>query len=307
MRMKVFVVNFYRILRCACEFIFSSTTVDRIRFKRLSYFRLIEQCFINAKNQHHQDEYRLVLVNLLNDIESLASQGKLSIDNELNDIFVELIRFLNIHSLGQTVLNSYQNYFLDWIRHSQNSITMLSLFVSVCQTLKDRNRKILFIEIILYIYIIYDQEHKWSIIFNLFEQSEDVLNIKIDDYLQLCCEYNTFLTLYLYSEYQFTHSKHEDILYDELKYLEKLIDLFTNGKIRIIHGEEERVLLLMIKINQIIMHQLEYGKSMDALLIRLIRKYAHWLITIGTDNKEYNYGGLFAMIGIGKKAQYSLR
>ncbi|CAF3322076.1 unnamed protein product, partial [Rotaria sp. Silwood2] len=104
------------------------------------------------------------LINLLNDIESLALQGKLSSNDELVDIFIELIRFLNINSFGQTILNSYQNYFLDWIRHSQNSIAMLSLFTSICRTLKDRNRKILFIESILYIYFQYDQEHNWSII-----------------------------------------------------------------------------------------------------------------------------------------------
>jgi hypothetical protein len=231
-------------------------------------------------------------------------------NDELEDIFIELIRFLNISSLGQTILNSYQNYFLDWIRQSQNSITMLPLFVSVCRTLKDRHRKILFLEIILYIYFIHDQEHNWSIIFNLFEQNQELINIKIDDYIQLCCESNAFLTLYLFSEYELNFNKqisHEEILNNEFRYLEKLIDLFTNGKLRIIHGEEERVLLLMIKINRIIIHQLEYGRSTDVLLTRLIRNYAHWLLALGTDNKEYAYAGIFAMIGIGKKAQYSLR
>jgi hypothetical protein len=230
--------------------------------------------------------------------------------DELEDIFNELIRFLNISSLGQTILNSYQNYFLDWIRQGQNAITMLPLFVSVCRTLKDHHRKILFVEIILYIYFMHDQQHNWSIIFNLFEQNEELLNIKIDDYIQLCCEYNAFLTLYLFSEYELNHNKqlnHDDILQNEFRYLEKLIDLLTNGKLRIIHGEEERVLLLVIKINRIIIHQLEYGRSNDVLLTRLIRNYAHWLLTLGTDNKEYAYAGIFAIIGIGKKAQYSLR
>ena len=83
--------------------------------------------------------------------------------------------------------------------------------------------------------------------------------------------------------------------------------MLTNGKLKIIHGEEERVLLLMIKINRIIIHQLEYGRSTDVLLTRLIRNYAHWLLALGTDNKEYAYAGIFAIIGIGKKAQYSLR
>jgi hypothetical protein len=300
----------FRILRCACEFNSSSLTTDRVRFKRLCYLRLIEQCLINAKNQHNQDEYRLTLINLLNDIESLTIQGKLIMNDELEDIFIELIRFLNISSLGQTILNSYQNYFLDWIRQSQNSITMLPLFVSVCRTLKDRHRKILFLEIILYIYFTHDHEHNWSIIFKLFEQNQELLNIKTDDYIQLCCEYNALLTLYLFSEYEFNQNKqlnHDDILNNEFRYLEKLIDLFTNGKLRIIHGEEERVLLLMIKINRIIVHQLEYGRSNDILLTRLIKNYAHWLLALGTDNKEYAYAGIFAIIGIGKKAQYSLR
>lgn len=208
-------------------------------------------------------------------------------------------------------MNSYQNYFLDWIRQSQNSVTMLPLFSSICQTLKDRNRKILFIEITLYIYFMYDREHKWSIVFDLFEQKEDFKNIKFDDCIPLCCEYNAFITLYLFSEYELTYNNKQmnnnDILNNELKYLEKLIDLCTNGKLRIIYGEEERVLLIMIKIHQIIIHQLEYGRGTDVLLIRSIRNYANWLLTIGTDNKEYSYGGIFAMIGIGKKAQYSLR
>jgi hypothetical protein len=189
------IILFLRILRCACEFNSSSLLSDQVRFKRLSYLRLIEQCLINAKNQHKEDEYRLTLINLLNDIESLALQGKLSMNDELEDIFIELIRFLNISSLGQTILNSYQNYFLDWIRQSQNSITMLPLFVSVCRTLKDRHRKILFLEIILSIYFIHDQEHNWSVVFNLFEQNQEILNNKTDDYRQLCCEYNAFLTL----------------------------------------------------------------------------------------------------------------
>ncbi|UJR33312.1 hypothetical protein I4U23_020762 [Adineta vaga] len=299
-----------RILRCACEFNGSSLGTERIRLKRLSYLRLIEQCLINAKNQHNQDEYRLILINLLNDIESLTIQGKLSINDELEDIFIELIRFLNISSLGQTILNSYQNYFLDWIRQSQNSITMLSLFVSVCRTLKDRHRKILFLEIILYIYFMHDQTPTWSILFHLFEQNEELINIKSDDYIQLCCEYNAFLTLYLFSEYELTHNKqlnNDEILNNEYNYLEKLIELLTNGKLKIIHGEEERVLLVMIKINRIIIHQLEYGRSTDVLLTRLIRNYAHWLLALGTDNKEYAYAGIFAIIGIGKKAQYSLR
>ena len=269
---------------------------------------------INAKNQHGQDEYRLTLINLLNDIESLAMQGKMCNDNddddELQSTFTELIRFLNISSLGQTILNSYQTYFLDWIRQSQSSITMLPLFVSVCRTLKDRHRKILFVEIILNIYFTHDSQHQWSTIFHLFEQHEDLSHLKTDDYIQLCCEYNTFLTLYLYSEYEFNQHRqinNGDVLESEYRYLEKLIDLFTNGKIRIIHGEEERVLLLMMKINQIIQHQLEYGRSTDFLLTKLIRNYAHWLLALGTDNKEYAYAGLFAIIGIGKKAQYSLR
>lgn len=250
------------------------------------------------------------MINLLNDIESLALQGKLLMNDELIDIFNELIRFLNISSLGQTILNSYQNYFLDWIRNSQNSITMLPLFICTCRIIKDRNRKILFLEIILYIYFMHDQKHDWPIIFNLFKQNEDLVNIKIDDYIPLCCEYNAFLTLYLFSEYELTYNKqmnNTDILYNEFRYLEKLIDLCTNGKLRIIYGEEERVLVIMIKINQIIVHQLEYGRSTDGLLIRLIRNYAQWLLALGTDNKEYAYGGIFAMIGIGKKAQYSLR
>ncbi|CAF0898086.1 unnamed protein product [Adineta steineri] len=300
-----------RILRCSCEFNSSSVATDRVRTKRLAYLRLIEQCLINAKNQHNQDEYRLILINLLNDIESLTIQGKVSLNDELEDIFIELIRFLNISSLGQTILNSYQNYFLDWIRQSQNSITMLPLFVSVCRTLKDRHRKILFIEIILYIYFMHDQKSNWSIVFNFFEQNEQLLNIKTDDYIQLCCEYNAFLSLYLFSEYELNHNKQQlnnnDILNNEFKYVEKLIELLTNGKLRIIHGEEERVLLLMIKINQIIIHQLQYGRSTDVLLTRLIRNYAHWLLALGTDNKEYAYAGIFAIIGIGKKAQYSLR
>jgi hypothetical protein len=156
----------------------------------------------------------------------------------------------------------------------------------------------------------HDQEHNWLIIFNLFEKNHELLNIKIDDYIQLCCESNAFLTLYLFSEYELTFNKqitHDDILNNEFRYLEKLIDLFTNGKLRIIHGEEERVLLLMIKINRIIIHQLEYGRSTDVLLTGLIKKYAHWLLALGTDNKEYAYAGIFAIIGIGKKAQYSLR
>jgi hypothetical protein len=231
-------------------------------------------------------------------------------NDELEDIFIELIRFLNIISFGQTILNSYQNYFLDWIRQSQNSITMLPLFVSICRTLKDRDRKILFLEIILYIYFMHDQEHNWSIVFNLFEQNQELAKIKTDDYIQLCCKHNAFLTLYLFSEYKSTaiqQINHEDILNNEFKYLENLIDLFTKGEIRIIHGEEERVLLLMIKINRIIVHQLEYGRNTDVLLTRLIRNYAHWLLALGTDNKEYAYAGIFAIIGIGKKAQYSLR
>ena len=283
---------------------------DRIRFKRLAYLRLFEQYLINAKNQHNQDEYRLTLVNLLNDIETLALQGKLSMNDELEDIFVELIRFLNISSLGQVILNSYQNYFLDWIRQSQNSITMLPLFVSVCRTLKDRDRKILFLETILYIYFMHDQEHKWSIIFNLFEQNQELSNLKTEDYIKLCCEYNAFLSLYLFSEYKSIADKqisHDEILNQEFRYLENLIDLLTKGELRIIHGEEERVLLLMIKINRIIIHLLEYGRSTDVLLTRLIRNYAHWLLVLGTDNKEYAYAGIFAFIGIGKKAQYSLR
>ena len=237
-------------------------------------------------------------------------QGKVYVPEELEDIFTELIRFLNISSLGQTIVNSYQTYFLDWVRQSQNSITMLPLFVSVCRTLKDRHRKVLFLETILYIYFMFDAEHQWSRIFQLFEQNEDLATMKIDDYTQLCCESNAFLSLYLFSEYELNYSKqwnHDDILNNEFKYLEKFIDLFTNGKIRIIHGEEERVLLLMWKINQIIVHQLEYGRSTDVLLTRLIRNYAQWLLNLGTDNKEYAYAGLFAMIGIGKKAQYSLR
>ncbi|CAF3319068.1 unnamed protein product [Rotaria sp. Silwood1] len=300
----------YRILRCASEFNFSSIATDRVHFKRLCYLRLFEQCLINAKNQHDQDDYRLTLINLLNDIESLALQGKLSMNDELVDIFIELIRFLNINSFGQTILNSYQNYFLDWIHHSQNSITMLSLFICICRTLKDHNKKILFIESILYIYFLHDQEHNWSIILNLFQQNEDLINFKIDDYLQICCEHSAFLTLYLISEYELIYNKqsnNQDILHDEFKYLEKLINLFTNGKLRIKYGEEERVLLIMIKINEIIKHQLNYGKSTDGLLIRLIRNYANWLLALGTDNKDNAYGGIFAMIGIGKKIQYSLR
>jgi hypothetical protein len=156
----------------------------------------------------------------------------------------------------------------------------------------------------------HSQEHDWSVIFNLFEQNEELSNIKIDDYIQLCCESNAFLTLYLFSEYELTINKsvsHEEILNNEFKYLEKLIDLLTNKKLRIVHGEEERVLLLMIKINRIILHQLDFGRSTDVLLTRLIRNYAYWLLALGTDNKEYAYAGIFAMIGIGKKAQYSLR
>ncbi|CAF0819959.1 unnamed protein product [Rotaria sordida] len=299
-----------RILRCASEFNSSSVGTDRIHFKRLCYLRLIEQCLINAKNQHNDDDYRLTLINLLNDIESLALQGKFSMNDELVDIFIELIRFLNINSFGQTILNSYQNYFLDWIRHSQNSITMLPLFISICRTLKDRNRKILFIESILYIYFFYDQEHNWSIIFNLFQQNEDLINFKIDDYIQICCEHSACLALYLISEYELIYNKqlnNDNILSDEFRYLEKLIDLFTNGKLRIKYGEEERILLIMIKINQIIKHQLNYGRSNDILLVRLIRNYANWLLTLGIDNKDNTYGGIFAMIGIGKKIQYSLR
>lgn len=276
----------------------------------MSYFRLIEQCLINAKNQHNQDEYRLTLINLLNDIESLALQGKFSLPDELEEIFIELIRFLNISSFGQVILQSYQNYLLDWIRQSQNSVTMLPLFVSVCRTLKDRDRKILFLEIILYIYFMHDSQHNWSVIFQLFEQNQELSNIKSEDYIQLCCEYNAFLTLYLFSEYKSHLNRqiaHEEILNDEYRYLENLIDLFTKGKLSIIHGEEERVLLLMIKINRIIVHLLTYGRSTDVLLTRLIRNYAHWLLALGTDNKEYAYAGIFAFIGIGKKAQYSLR
>lgn len=278
--------------------------------KRLSYFRLIEQCLINAKNQHNQDEYRLTLINLLNDIESLAVQGKFLLPDELEEIFIEFIRFLNISSFGQVILQSYQNYLLDWIRQSQNSITMLPLFVSVCRTLKDRDRKILFLEIILYIYFMHDPQHNWSVIFQLFEQNQELSNIKTEDYITLCCEYNAFLTLYLFSEYKSHLNRqitHEEILNDEFRYLENLIDLFTKGKLSIIHGEEERVLLLMIKINRIIVHLLTYGRSSDVLLTRLIRNYAHWLLVLGTDNKEYAYAGIFAFIGIGKKAQYSLR
>ena len=283
---------------------------ERIRLKRQAYFRLIEQCLINAKNQHNQDEYRLTLVNLLNDIESLAIQGKLNLPEELEEIFIELIRFLNISSFGQVILTSYQTSLLDWIRQSQNSITMLPLFVSVCRTLKDRDRKILFLEIILYIYFMHDSEHNWSVIFRLFEQNQELSQIKTEDYIKLCCEYNAFLSLYLVSEYKCHLNRqinHEDILNDEFKYLENLIDLFTKGKLSIIHGEEERVLLLMIKINRIIVHQLNYGRSTDVLLTRLIRNYAQWLLALGTDNKEYAYAGIFAFIGIGKKAQYSLR
>ena len=278
--------------------------------KRLSYFRLIEQCLINAKNQHNQDEYRLTLINLLNDIESLTVQGKFLLPDELEEIFIELLRFLNISSFGQVILQSYQNYLLDWIRQSQNSITMLPLFVSVCRSLKDRDRKILFLEIILYIYFMHDPQHNWSVIFQLFEQNQELSNIKTEDYIKLCCEYNAFLTLYLFSEYKSHLNRqitHEEILNDEFRYLENLIDLFTKGKLSIIHGEEERVLLLMIKINRIIVHLLTYGRSSDVLLTRLIRNYAHWLLALGTDNKEYAYAGIFAFIGIGKKAQYSLR
>jgi len=246
----------------------------------------------------------------LNDIESLGIQGKYSSSDELEDIFIELLRFLNISSLGQTILNSYQTYFLDLIRQSQNSLTMLPLFASVCRTLKDRHRKILFSEILFYIYFQYDPKSDWSLIFQYFEQNHDLTNFSIDDYIQLCCEYNAFLTLYLYSEYELTLNKqvqHDQILNLEYKYLENLINLLTNGKLRIVHGEEERVLVLMMKIHRIIVHQLEYGRGTDVLLTRLIRNYACWLLALGTDNKEYAYAGLFAIIGIGKKAQYSLR
>lgn len=300
----------YRILRCASEFNSSSTLTDRVRDKRLSYLGLVEQCLINARNQHNQDDYRLTLINILNDIESLAIQGKFSMNDELIDIFKEFIRFLNINSLGQTILTSYQNYFLDWIRHSQNSITMIPLFICICRTLKDRSRKVLFLESILYIYFTYDQEHNWPVVFNLYEENEDVVNIKTEDYIQFCCEHSAFLTLYLISEYELTHPKelnNEIILDHEFKYLEKLIELFTTGKFAVKCGEEERVILLMIKINQIIKHQLDFGKNTDVFLIRAIKSYANWLLAMGTDNKEYAYGGIFAMIGIGKKAQYSLR
>ncbi|CAF3443010.1 unnamed protein product [Rotaria socialis] len=299
-----------RILRCASEFNTSSLFTDRVRAKRLCYLRLIEQYLINAKNQHNEDDYRLTLVNLLNDIESLSLQGKLSMNDELIDIFIELIRFLNVNSFGQTILASYQNYFLDWIHHSQNSITMLSLFICVCRTLKDRNRKVLFLESILYIYFTYDQQRSWPIIFNLFQENEDLANMKIDDYIQFCCEHSAFLALYLISEYELTHPKelnNENILNNELKYLEKLVELLTNGKLRVKYGEEERTLLIMIKINHIIKHQLDYGKSTDVLLMRPVRNYANWLLALGTDSKDSACSGIFAMIGIGKKNQYSLR
>jgi len=293
-----------RILRCAAEF--SSTSSS----KRLAYLKLVEQCLINARNHHDKDEFRLTLINLLNDIESLSIQGKIGLDDELENLLGELIRFLNVQSFGQTILNSYETYLLDWIRHSQSSVMMLPFFAVVCRTLKDRRRKVLFFEIILFIYFIYDRRAQWTKIFEIFQRNEDFENAKIDDYLQLCCESNAFFTFYLFSENELISMKnatHEQILDREFRFVEKLIDLLTNGKIRIIHGEEERVLLLMLKIHQIILHQLEFGRGTDVLLTRLIRNYALWLINLGTDNKEYAYAGLFSLIGIGKKAQYSLR
>ena len=306
----MFLFHRKRILRCASEFSQSSLLVERVRLKRISYLRLIELCLINGKNEIQSDEYRLTLVNILNEIETLTSQGSIRMGAELEDLFIELIRFLNISSFGQTILNNYQTYFLDWIRQSQRSISTLPLFASVCRTLKDRHRKVLFIENLLLIYFLHDEKPDWSIVFQIFQLNEDLSQIKVDDWIQLCCEYNAFFTLFLYSEFQLKLNRdlaRENILDNEYRYLEKFIDLLTNGQIRIIHGEEERVLLIMLRIHEILIHQLEFGRNADPLLIRLIRNYSNWLLNLGADSKEYAYTGLFAMIGLGKKAQYSLR
>lgn len=271
---------------------------------------MFEQLLINAKSKHDSDEFRLVLTNFLNEIENLSVQNKFQDENELEETFVELIRFLNIAALGQTVLNSFQKIFLDWIRQSQRSTAMKALFLAASRTLNDQQRKVLFIEIILTIIFSKSQENSWQQIFELFRRTETTNENKSSDRISLCCEKNAILTMFLYSNFESKISETstvEGILRKDFELLQKLIENLINGKVEIVHGEEERALLLVGRINELIERLIQYGKSQDQTLVRLIRDFAVWLLTISADTKETIYTGLFSLIGFGKKAQYSLR